>query len=370
MKFDAAKGWAVLTPDETEYFKQAFVREGHVTLRMLGRKGTVQPIPDGECAITALCRDAHGKIFGLTSGKRTHLFVYAPGPCADYVVDLGVLGEGLRSPGALAASSDGVVYAGTRREGGEGKLFRYVPGDELVWEWGYSLGTVEDLSTPIAGEGITSLAVDNVSGVLYGLSDRSGTLFAHDLSGGAGAALGRVEGAQGGGAFLVPPSDERALRVVAENGSLAQYSRESRSIDSLAPLPLSAEDKVSAVVDAGPRQGIFIGTCAGNVLLWNGQARRIGRAPLDYPVRAMTVGAGAELYGIAGKRGGMCHLFVASSRGNVRDLGAPFATVERYWHGYEFDAMETGTFGEIYLGESDRISHLFIFHPPVGGNHA
>jgi hypothetical protein len=48
---------------------------------------------------------------------------------------------------------------------------------------------------------------------------------------------------------------------------------------------------------------------------------------------------------------------------NLRDLGIPMATSERYWHGYEFGAAVTGRFGEIYLGESDRISHLFIYHP-------
>ena len=370
MKFDVAKQWASLTPGETDYAKQAFVLEGHVTLRMLGRKGTVRPIPEGECAITALCRDAQGRIFGLTSGRRTHLFVYTPGPWADYVVDLGVLGEGLAPPGALAASPEGPVYAGTRREEGEGRLLCYAPGDELVSEWGYSLGTVKDLGAPVAGEGIASLAYDVAAKMLYGLSDRSGTLFAHNPSNGAIETLGRFEAAQPGKGFLVPSSDGSSLCVVGENGALSQDDGRSKALNSLPAIPLSPGEKVTAVVAGGRAGKTFIGTSAGNVLFQNGETRQIGRAPLDYPVRAMTVGAGAELYGIAGKRGGMCHLFVASSRGNVRDLGAPFATVERYWHGYEFDAMETGTFGEIYLGESDRISHLFIYHPPVGGNHA
>jgi len=35
------------------------------------------------------------------------------------------------------------------------------------------------------------------------------------------------------------------------------------------------------------------------------------------------------------------------------------------WHGYEFDAACTGEWGEIYLGESDRVSHLFLYFPPV-----
>lgn len=39
--------------------------------------------------------------------------------------------------------------------------------------------------------------------------------------------------------------------------------------------------------------------------------------------------------------------------------------MDRVWHGYEFDAACTGEFGEVYLGESDRIGHLFLYFPPV-----
>ena len=51
---------------------------------------------------------------------------------------------------------------------------------------------------------------------------------------------------------------------------------------------------------------------------------------------------------------------------DLRDLGIPYVAVQNPWHGYEFDAATTGRWGEIYLGESDRISHLFIYFPPVG----
>ena len=34
-----------------------------------------------------------------------------------------------------------------------------------------------------------------------------------------------------------------------------------------------------------------------------------------------------------------------------------------YWRGYQFDAMVVGLEGTLYLGESERRSHLFLFLP-------
>ena len=34
-----------------------------------------------------------------------------------------------------------------------------------------------------------------------------------------------------------------------------------------------------------------------------------------------------------------------------------------YWRGFQFDAMATGLDGTIYMGESERKSHLFMYIP-------
>lgn len=38
---------------------------------------------------------------------------------------------------------------------------------------------------------------------------------------------------------------------------------------------------------------------------------------------------------------------------------------ERPWNGYRSGAMVKGNNGALYLGEMDRISHLFMYYPPV-----
>jgi hypothetical protein len=52
------------------------------------------------------------------------------------------------------------------------------------------------------------------------------------------------------------------------------------------------------------------------------------------------------------------------SSGDMRDLGILRATLPDEWIGHVFNAILTGPNGEIYLGESDRISRLFTYFPP------
>ena len=74
------------------------------------------------------------------------------------------------------------------------------------------------------------------------------------------------------------------------------------------------------------------------------------------------------MFGIAGEPGGCAHLFCYNPETReLKDLGVPLATVETPWYGYEFEAAVTGKDGEIYLGEVDRISHLWIYFPPIPG---
>jgi hypothetical protein len=66
------------------------------------------------------------------------------------------------------------------------------------------------------------------------------------------------------------------------------------------------------------------------------------------------------LYGIGGEEDGMGRLFRYDAETHeLADLGILRSSEQRMWNGYEFDAAITGLWGEIYFGESDRISHLF-----------
>jgi len=87
-----------------------FVSEGRVIVCDLGHRGFMPPIPDGESAITALVMGPKLRLYGATSGRRSHLFVYRVGAhhthTLAYPVDLGVLAfEGIEQSGCKALDS-------------------------------------------------------------------------------------------------------------------------------------------------------------------------------------------------------------------------------------------------------------------------
>jgi hypothetical protein len=80
----------------------------------------------------------------------------------------------------------------------------------------------------------------------------------------------------------------------------------------------------------------------------------------------MTMGLDGRVYGVAGNEGGMAHLFYYDVETHeLRDLGILWSAQEHHTPGYEFDAACTGRWGEIYFGESEWESHLFIYQPPI-----
>jgi hypothetical protein len=69
---------------------------------------------------------------------------------------------------------------------------------------------------------------------------------------------------------------------------------------------------------------------------------------------------------VAGERDEPCYLFSFDPKGGgFHDLGVIAVDRSPYysWRGYQFDSMATGADGTIYLGESERRSHLFIYSP-------
>jgi len=114
----------------------AFITEGTVALRELGNYAVAPPIPNGESAITALAPGAGlKKIYGATSGKKSHLFFYDPSPAAEHVVDIGILGEDAECR-ILAADTGGVLH-GIVNPGG--RIFRYDPRGEFSVIWRYEV---------------------------------------------------------------------------------------------------------------------------------------------------------------------------------------------------------------------------------------
>ena len=364
--------------DVGDYAKGCYVREGHVVNRTLGLPQDIsEPIPPGECAITSLCLGSNGKVYGATSGGRSHLFCYDPDPDADGVCDIGVLDGAAAVRRGLVADDSGFIFGGvsaTLDQGGEGYLFAYDTRRDHMAEFGALRGQVERLSVPVQGECVAALAIDRGRRCLYGLSTPGGTFFVYKLDDRSTTEIGPINAGRQFSDALVADLSGRVYGVGAA-GRLFRFDPEAGGIEHLdLRIPSVAGRDFYNKLDAvalDPQTGhIYGGGSADGVLFaFDPSAmtiRSLGKATAGPRVRALTVGLDGSVYGVSGGVDGMAHLFRYDPvEHELRDLGIPLATVQRHWHGYEFDAACTGRWGEIYLGESDRISHLFIYFPPV-----
>ncbi|MDD2709160.1 MAG: hypothetical protein PHV34_14330 [Verrucomicrobiae bacterium] len=390
---DGIKGFLRL---RAEYEKSAFVSEGHVEVRRLGPSSFVRPIPPGECAITALVRYTGGKIYGGTSGRRAHLFYYDPSPDADVVVDIGVVAEKTRITGMVAGEK---IYIATDGEKG-GILYAYSPCEVLMEKLQvagmglreifdspvedqmfhsivdpcHSAGKIEVFKKIFHNQGIEGLVMDEKRKVLYGLSSKQGTLFACDVRSGRVSLKGKVDQLEEFSRKLAVDGDG-VVYGAGCSGRLFRFDPEKGKIEHLDLfLPSLKGRQAYARVDAwapDARTGvIYGGTVDGIVFVFDPKAGKIiclGKPIDQMRVRALTIGNDGRIFGVGGEPGKCCHLFVYEpcSR-QLRDLGFMLAAVETPWYGYEIDCAATGRDGEIYFGENDRISNLFIYHPAIG----
>lgn len=377
------------------YEKSAFVSEGHVQVRQLGPASFVKPIPAGESAISALVRHRNGRIYGGTSGKRAHLFAYDPGPDADVAFGVGMVGENLRITGLVA---DERIY-GAAESDEKGFLFSYSPCEVLMKDLDvtgkgkreifdlpvedqmfhsivdpcHAEGKTEILTQVSDQEGIASLVFDSQRKIIYGLTSKSGSFFSYSLSSGKLSMKGQVDPILEFSRKLAVDSTGTVYGA-ASCGQIFKYCPDAGRLEltSLAAPSLKGREAYNRVDSwaLDERDGILYGGTIDGILFefnpQTGKIRCIGKPIDQMRVRALTVGNDGRVFGIGGEPGKCCHLFVYEPQEReLRDLGVLLATMETPWYGYEIDCAVTGRDGEIYFGETERVSHLFIYYPRI-----
>jgi hypothetical protein len=116
---------------------------------------------------------------------------------------------------------------------------------------------------------------------------------------------------------------------------------------------------------------VYGGSSDGYLFSFDPQRMRLinlGKPRAARRLRCLAVGGDGAVYLMAGERSASrpCHFYRHNPQsGGFEDLG--LLIVDRspyyYWRGYQFDSMATGLDGTVYLGESERRSHLFLFIP-------
>ena len=362
--------------------ERAFATEGTMVARRLGWDSKMPLIPPGETSITGLALGANHKLYGVTSGQRSHLFVFNPagdtfGPWAA-PIDLGVVAGGGVSCGALVWAGDGNLYLGTCPDQGAGHLYRHSPACEVpihLDEWTipqalYGPDQIEDLGVPLPGEGIYTL-VSLSPTLISGITSPGGSFFVYDVH--DQRLVYRQE--------LAARFPSRALAVMpdgtvcgsASDGRLFRYHPDQGRVERL-PWRLPAgkgRDYLNAIdsLATTPDGTIYGGTRADGMLFrlepQTGRPTGLGKPAPGARIRALVAAPGGQVYGVAGEEGRLGHLFRYDPRsGEMVDVGIPRATWPEEWTGHEFGAAAVGAHGEIYLGEVGRVARLFTFFPP------
>lgn len=377
----------------------------------------VNQIPANSSAITSLLTAASGKVYGGTSGEAAYLFVYDPS--INKVRHLGKLKGQQGIHHALVQDSDGFIYIGTgvnvlrpleltkkiptgrdsvsdalwadikkqyrNYEGGH--LYRYDPasGDRQVL-LPDGLCPIEDLGIAVPNNGIYALSINPRGHIIYGISYPDGHLFEYQIRQKTFRDLGELDRKI---IFHGPERDWRSLpRAVladdsgkvytsGEDGSLVRYDPEEGRIRSTGlkipgeyyPVQAYTGHPVVECLARDAKGLVYGGSSDGYLFSFDpvaGKLVNLGKPRVSRRLRALTLGKNGLVYLVAGERFEPCRLFSFNPHGGgFQDLGVVAVDRSPYysWRGYQFDSMTTGSDGTIYIGESERRSHLFLYLP-------
>jgi len=389
-----------------------------VDLRELGYP-QVNEIPENSSAITSLLSSRNGKIYGGTSGEEAYLFVF--NPLTNKVHHLGRIPaqEGIHH--SMVEDDAGQIYFGTGRDMFKriklSKGGKWEPIDEVLWSdikhhfdaypgghlYKYNpelsdqevklpdMGAeIEDLGIPVPHNSIYALTVSPDGTRIYGLTYPDGHFFIYLIEDKVFRDLGAIDPKI---VFHGPERDWRSLpralicdrqgRVYTSStdGVLVYYSPVKDTIQSTGQkIPgdyyyeQSYEDYAVVEYFAQDTSGvIYGGTSDGFLFAFHPNAMELdnlGKPRSARRLRCLTVGLDGKIYFLIGERPetarAPCHFFSYDPvRGSFEEYGLLIADRSPYYYrrGFQFDSMVTGEDGTIYIGESERQSHLYLFMP-------
>ncbi len=363
-------------PQRTLDYDYVVVPQNRIDARDLGYP-PVDVIPNGESAITSLAIAPNGDLYGATSGKRSHLFVL--NPRHGYVQPLGFIPATKAVTNALVVSAAGEVYIGTSPGG---HLLKYTPQDEdrQPIRINEPCG-VSDLGQAIHGESIFTLAIDRKANLIYGLSSPNAHFFKFTIASGTLTDLGVVARQIPEGekfekekmmSRILALDDKGNVYASGEDAYLFKFDKEKQVLEKLsvqAPAVPGREPwtRVDAFL-ADPTGLIFGGTSDGYLFRFDPEKLKVenlGKPLLQNRIAALVPGPGGKIYGVGGDEDEMARLFSYNPKNGAYEI-LGFVDVNRRpyytWQAYVIKAMVAGGDGTIYIGQSERISRLYLFY--------
>jgi hypothetical protein len=406
----------LIAPLRAQHWVNPDFETHRLDLRDLGYP-EINQIPANSSAVTSLRSTAQGRIYGGTMGDEAYLFLYDPK--INKVRHLGKLpgAEGIHH--ALVEDREGLLYIGTGKNifaeleftkkthpgsmGAAtslwadvqrpyasypgGHLFRYDPrtGDQRVLYPG-DPAPVENLGVAVPKNGIYALEIDAGANAIYGVTYPDGRFFSYDISNRRFKDLGEIDSE----VFFHGPEREwrslpRALAVgqdgrvytSGKDGFLTYYDPKdgglhlttARVPGEYYPVQAYSGHPVVEAFAQSPEGLIYGASSDGFVFSFEPRTQKLinlGKPRVSRRIRALAL-SHVTLYMIAGERIEPCRLFTYDLKGGgFDDLGVLAVDRSPYfsWRGHQFDSMAAGPTGTIYIGESERRSHLFLYLPP------
>lgn len=347
-----------------------FVSEGSVYCFPL-REHLVEPtILRGESAIGALLALEAGNVYGLTCGARSHLFYFHSG---FGVADVGLVSEQPVQGGALLNMGNNTILGGWWGEAGGG-LFRHDASVELgqgMEQFRGAKSAIEPLALPKDVGGIVALVGPDEEGFAYGLTTPEGSLLRIECASGKIEVIARVAGAA---PVLVMLPGGGLLGAFAE-GRLWEWSpwliNQPTALDAFAPCQQGKRYVAGVQSLILADNGLVYGGTSTDGYLFSydggtGELTNLGKPNRQSNIRALAQGHDGRLFGLVEEPEGMAHLFSFDpATRSFTDLGLLGSAFPEYWIAHSLGAMAVGPNGELFIGETDDISHLFIYYPRI-----
>jgi WD40 repeat protein len=363
-------------------YDHVVVPQNRIDARDLGYP-PIDVIPNDDSAITALTVAPNGNLYGATSGKQSYLFVL--NPRHGYVQPLGFINNTTAVSHSLAVSSSGELYVGSAPSG---HLLKYVPrGEDDQPIRIKEPCPLTDLGVAVKGESISSLTIDRKDDVLYGLTSPNAHFFKYELATRTFTDLGIVAKATPAGEQFETQKMFSRMLVLdtvgnayasGENGFLYKFSKEKQTLEKLSvQAPAIPGREPWTLVDCflADKSGlIYGGTSDGYLFRFDPEKQTVdnlGKPLIAYEINGLALSSDGILYGVGGDDQGMARMFSYDPQnGSYQILG--FVDVNRRpyysWQAYVIKVMTNGLDGTVYLGESERISKLYLFFPIVNNS--
>jgi hypothetical protein len=183
-------------------------------------------IPANERGILALAVDPEGRVYGGTTGRAAHLFVYDP--AKKDVRSLVRLEGGIGFAYALIRLPDGSLIGGTQAD--PTGIATATDAKEVGWLYRFTIGKdgkakVDKLGKPVAGQGIYTLAFDEKTQTVMGNTFPDGHFFTYDLKSAKFTDHGAIAG------YRPYETPEHAKELMKGTNKKISYSRQvSRAI--------------------------------------------------------------------------------------------------------------------------------------------